>query len=120
MTAAKYRLVVSDQVKFTFRLVMLDGEQERIFPMRLQADRLPSGTTLQDAFTATPAFADFLTQRNVRLLEWQGDSPLRDDQGQPAPADAEALAVLLANQGVARACVDAYVDAIGGKAKLGN
>lgn len=121
MTASgKYRLVVSDQVRFTVQLALLDGEQERVFSIKAKANRLPEGTTLAAAFKDAPVFADFLAARAFALVGWDGDSPLQDEAGQPAPADADALAALLGVQSVPRAFVDAYVDAIGGKAKLGN
>lgn len=114
-----YKLVVSNTLTFTLRWTMLDGDVERVFAARAQADRPPGGD-LAAAVKDEPIYAKFLALRNLKLLAWDGDAPLVDDAGQPAPADAAALDFLLTQQGVAHALFLGYVDAIGAKAKLGN
>lgn len=118
-----YQLVVSEHVTFVARIALLDGEQDADFALRLKAKRLPVGVTLQEALRLKPLWADFLAERGTQLLAWEGEgarAPLVDAEGKPAPANAEALAVLLAQPGAAHAVAQCYIDAVSVKAKLGN
>lgn len=117
--AAKYRLVVSDQLEFIATIVLQDGAVERSFRMRLSAKRTP-GNEADALLAKTPLFTDFLATRELALLAWEGDAPLKDAAGQPAPADAEALQALLLEQGMPNALFAAYMHANGARAKLGN
>lgn len=117
----KYRLVVSDQLEFTGRIILLDGAVERTFGLRLQARRTP-GDQMDALLQSTPVFVDFLAGRGLTLLAWEdGQAPLVDvATGQPAPPGADSLHALLAEPGVPNALFAAYQYANGARAKLGN
>lgn len=116
-----YKLLISTAVTFVARMSVLDGEKEREFGLRLQAQRLPQGVSFQDALKAKPVYTDFLADRQVKLLGWDGEPPpLVDDAGNQAPPDDAALQALLAQPGAAQALVGCYAEAVGLKAKLGN
>lgn len=115
----KFRLVVSDTLRFTARFAFNDEGAERVFVAKLQARRTP-GAQFEAALRAQPVFVDFLRACGLTLLGWEGESPLVDEQGNAAPANADALDALLAEPGMPNVLLAAYVEANGAKAKLGN
>jgi len=118
----RYKLVVSDELEFTARILLNDAGVERQYGCRLQASRLP-GDAL-DIKLKTPQLLakDLLSGQALRLVAWEGDiSPLQDaETGKPAPADAEALECLMAVPNMPNVLLSAYLEANGAKAKAGN
>lgn len=118
-----YKLAVSPTLTFKVRLAVGDGDQERTYTARVQADRLDDGN-LDKAVKETPVYVDFLAKRNLKLLGWDGEGaaacPLVDDNGQPAPATPDALQALLGFNGAAYTFFLAYAEATSIKAKQGN
>lgn len=114
----RYRLAISNAVKFDCVFTLADGDQQREFGMAMEAARAKQpkqgdGTTVGE-FLSGPAA--------VRMAAWKGDSPLVDiDTGQPIAAGADALAALYdLVPNLPGLVLAAYLDATGAKAKLGN
>ena len=116
----RYKLIVSDVLHFAVRFTLTDGAAERAYCARLAARRCP-GDQL-DAKLAEPGkkVNEFLAGQGLELLGWDGDSPLVDDNGTPAPVNPDALAALLAVPNLPNLVMGEYMVANGAKGKLGN
>lgn len=116
----RYKLIVSDVLHFAVRFTLADGSAERAYCARLAARRCP-GAELE-AKLAEPGrrVQDFLAGQGLELLGWDGDCPLVDETGVPAPVNADALAALMAVPNLPNLVMGEYMVANGAKGKLGN
>lgn len=117
----RYKLIVSDDIEFTCRFTLNDGGTDRAFGARLQARRCPGDALDAKLKQAGLLARDLLADQGLALKGWEGEAPFVDPAtGNPAPADADALADLLALPGMPNVVLTDYLAATGAKAKLGN
>lgn len=117
----RYKLIVSDDLAFTSRFTLNDAGTERAFGAKLQARRCPGDELDAKLKTQGLLARDLLLAQGLALKGWDGDAPFADPTtGAPAPADADALADLMALPGMANVLLTDYLAANGAKAKLGN
>lgn len=114
-----YKLVISAKLAFTARFIFMEAGEPRTFAAKMEAQRC-AGAQLEAALQAKPIFADFLAGQGLSLIAWDGECPLVDEAGQPAPAGPDALAALMQEPGMPNVLFGAYLEANGAKAKLGN
>lgn len=118
-----YRLVVGNTIEFTVRFELNDAGVERLFGIRLRAQRQPADE-LQTKLQASGVSMEQFLRRpelGLQMVDWVGDPALIDDAGAPAPAGDEALDHLLRTvANLPMVAFGAYAEAGGAKAKLGN
>ena len=117
----RYKLIVSDEVEYTSRFTLNDGGADRVFGARVRARRCPGDDLDAKLKTQGLLARDLLIAQGLTLQAWDGDAPLVDPQtGAPAPADADAMADLLALPGLPNVLLTDYLSANGARAKQGN
>lgn len=111
-----YKLIVSDEVAFDVRWTLNDKGVEREFGFKAEALRV------KEPSAESGTVGDYLSKAaRVRMVEWIGDPPIRDEEGRvPAPGPAALDGLYEAIDKLPGIVLARYLEAIGPKAKLGN
>lgn len=122
-----YKLAVGEFIEFPVKLEFNDAGNARSFAFRLVAKRMPEALVnkhTDDMLSQVATSESRVDKTNALLLahvtDWRGQHLVLDDDGQPAPFNADAFAALLALPGAAVEISRAFNEANRAKGKPGN
>lgn len=117
---AIYKLAVGDRIEFEVKFGLKDGGKEKLFGMRMSAERQLRPEQEADLAEQTLT-KDYLAGRKLTLDAWTSNSPLRDENGAPVPAGPEALEALYELvPGMVPLVLAGYLQANSAKGRSGN